>query len=64
MIEGMLEFPLGGADGSPPLHLPGGAAQAYRDQVIALSTGEKNAIRYQYWGRLSHRKFCLPQNVL
>jgi hypothetical protein len=37
----------GSADGSPPLNLAGGAAQAHRNQIIALGSGEENAIPRQ-----------------
>jgi hypothetical protein len=44
MIEGVLGFTPGCADGSPPLNLTGGAAQAHRNQIITVGSGEKNAI--------------------
>jgi hypothetical protein len=64
MIEGVLGFAPGSADGSPPLNPPGGAAQAHRNQIIALGSGEENAIPYQDGGGLPYRQLCLPQNVL
>jgi hypothetical protein len=64
VIEGVLGFVPARADRSPPLHLAVGAAQAYRDQIIALGSGEKNAIPYQDGGRLAFRQLRLPQNVL
>ena len=64
MIEGVLGFAPGSADGSPPLNLAGGAAQAHRNQIIALGSGEKNAIPYQDRGGLPYRQLRLPQNVL
>ena len=64
LIEGVLRFAPGSADRSTPLNLAGGAAQAHRNQVIALGSGEKYAIAGQNRGRLSDRQLGLPQNVL
>jgi hypothetical protein len=64
VIEGVLSFASGRADGLPPLNLAGGAAHAHRNQIIALGSGKENAIPRQDGGGLSSRQFGLPQNVL
>src|SRR3982074_1814206 len=64
VIESVLRFAPGSADGSPPLNLAGGAAQAHRNQIIAAGSGNENAIPRQDGGGLSYRQLCLPQNVL
>src|SRR4029077_2882350 len=64
VIEWVLGFAPGRADGSPPLNLPSGAAQAHRNQIIALGSGKENAISYQDGGGLPHRQLRLPQNIL
>jgi hypothetical protein len=50
VIEGVLGFALGSADGSLPLNLAGGAAQTDRKQIIALGSGKENAILNQDGG--------------
>jgi len=50
VIEGVLGFAPGSAHGSPPLNLAGCSAQAHRNQIIALGSGEKNAISCQHGG--------------
>jgi hypothetical protein len=63
MIKGVQGFTPGSAYGSPPLNLAGGAAQTHRNQIIALGSGEENALPYQDGGGLPYRQLCLPQNV-
>jgi hypothetical protein len=64
MIEGVLGLAPPSRDGSPPLNLPGSAAQTHRNQIIALGSGQENAIARQDGGGLSYRQLYLPQNVL
>ena len=64
VIESVLGFALGSADRSPPLNLAGDAAQAKRDQLVALGSGEKNAVPYQHGRRLPSRQLGLPKQVL
>ena len=63
VIERVLGCVPGGADGSPPLDLAGGTAQAHGNQVIALGSGEENAIPHQDGGGLSDGQIRLPQNI-
>ena len=50
VIKGVLVFAFGSADGSLPLNLASGAAQTDRHQIIALGSGQENAILNQDGG--------------
>src|SRR5207248_11801250 len=52
VIEGVLDFAPRSREGSPLLNLAGSAAQAHRNQIIALGSGQENAIPRQDGGGL------------
>src|SRR5262249_19789208 len=64
VIKGVLGFVPGSPDRSPPLNLPAGAAQAYRNQIIALGSSEEDTIAHQNGRGFPGRQVSLPQNVL
>jgi hypothetical protein len=64
MVEGVLGFAFGGAEGAAPEFASGGLFEADGEEVVALGGGEENAAADNDGGGLAGGEGGFPEDVL